>query len=71
MDTSKYHTNSANTIHPTKLTNGKADALEEMDASDVGVLNGDDRVADNYLFEELFYDSNLEKENILQNETSA
>ncbi|AYQ57120.1 hypothetical protein MS2017_1432 [Bathymodiolus thermophilus thioautotrophic gill symbiont] len=57
----------SNTIHPTKLTDGKGNALEEINAIDVGVFDGNDRVADNYLFEELFYDSNLEKENILQN----
>ena len=57
----------SNTVHPTKLTNRQGDVLAEISASDVGVSHGDDRVADNYLFEELFYDSNLEKDNILEN----
>ena len=56
----------SNTVHPTKLTNSKGEALSEINASDVGVLHNDDRVADNYLFEELFYDSLLEKDNILK-----
>ena len=54
-------------IHPTKLTDKKGDILKEINASDVGVFDGDNKVADNYLFEELFYDSSLEKENILEN----
>lgn len=58
----------SNEIHPTKLTNSQGKALKEINASDVGVSDEDDcEVPDNYLFEELFYDSNLEKENILQN----
>lgn len=56
----------SNEIHPTKLTNKAGRALKEINASDVGVFDGDDKVADNYLFEELFYDSNLEKDNILK-----
>lgn len=57
----------SNEIHPTKLTDNQGNALKEINASDVGVFNGDDNVPKNYLFQELFYDSNLEKENILQN----
>ncbi|BAS67568.1 type III restriction-modification system endonuclease [Bathymodiolus septemdierum thioautotrophic gill symbiont] len=57
----------SNAIHPTKLTDNQGNVLKEINASDVGVFDGDDRVADNYLFDELFYDSNLEKGNILQN----
>ena len=56
----------SNKIHPTKLTDSKGGALREINTTDVGRFGGDDRVAGNYLFEELFYDSNLEKENILQ-----
>lgn len=57
----------SNAIHPTKLTDNQGNVLKEINASDVGVFDGDDGVADNYLFDELFYDSNLEKGNILQN----
>ncbi len=56
----------SNSIHPTKLTDEKGNILSEITASDVGVLYSDEKVADSYFFEELFYDSELEKENIKQ-----
>jgi len=54
-------------IHPTAFTNAKGELLTQIDASLVGVIEGNakESVADNYLFEELFYDSELERENIL------
>jgi len=54
----------SNSVHPTKLTDEKGDVLKEISASDVGVLFSDEDVADSYLFEELYYDSDLEKSNI-------
>ncbi len=57
----------SNTIHPTKLTDKQGNVLSEVLASDVGVLYSDEKVAKSYLFDELFYDSQLEKENIQQN----
>ncbi len=54
----------SNTIHPTKLTDDKGNVLKEISASDVGVLFSDDDVANSYLFEELYFDSELEKTNI-------
>jgi len=54
----------SNSIHPTKLTDEKGEILSEITASDVGVLYSDEKVADTYLFDELFYDSELEKFNI-------
>jgi len=54
-------------IHPTKLTNTNGTIMKEIDASSVGVFYSDDKVAENYLFDELFYDSELEKENIKTN----
>jgi len=54
----------SNSIHPTKLTNAKGEVLSEINASDVGVNYEDEKVADSYLFEELFFDSSLEKDNI-------
>lgn len=54
----------SNSIHPTKLTNEKGNVLKEISASDVGVLFSDEDVADSYFFEELYYDSDLEKSNI-------
>jgi type III restriction enzyme len=52
------------TIHPTKFTDTRGKIKHEVDASDVGVFYSDEKVADNYLFDELFYDSELEKDNI-------
>jgi len=54
----------SNRIHPTKLTDSKGNALNEISASDVGVLSSDLDVADSYFFDKLFYDSDLEKTNI-------
>lgn len=55
-----------NSIHPTKLTYGDGSPKEEINASDIGVQMSEDKVADNYYFEELFYDSDLEKKNITE-----
>jgi len=54
----------SNSIHPTKLTDEKGNILTEITASDVGVLYSDEKVAENYFFDKLFYDSELEKFNI-------
>ncbi|MEA3392551.1 MAG: type III restriction-modification system endonuclease, partial [Candidatus Marinimicrobia bacterium] len=54
-------------IHPTKLTDTSGEIIDEVNASDVGVFYSDEKVAENYFFEELFYDSELEKENIKTN----
>ncbi|WP_299982205.1 type III restriction-modification system endonuclease [Desulfobacula sp.] len=54
----------SNSIHPTKLTDTNGNILKEISASDVGVLYSDSDVADSYFFDELFYDSELEKSNI-------
>jgi len=53
-----------NSIHPTKITNSNGEIKNEINASDVGVFYSDEKVAENYFFNELFYDSELEKENI-------
>ncbi len=54
----------SNSIHPTKLTDENGKILDDITASDVGVLYSDEKVADSYFFDELFYDSELEKDNI-------
>jgi len=59
------------TLHPTKLTNSKGNVVKEINASDVGVLYSHEKVANNYLFDELFYDSELEKQNIQANITEV
>jgi len=53
-----------NSIHPTKITNSDGEIKNEINASDVGVFYSDEKVAENYFLNELFYDSELEKENI-------
>ncbi len=54
----------SNKIHPTKLTDKKGNVLNEISATDIGVLQSDDRVSQKYFFDELYYDSDLEKTNI-------
>ncbi len=54
----------SNSIHPTKLTDEKGNVLKEISAADVGTKPSEEKVADSYLFEELYYDSDLEKTNI-------
>ena len=53
-----------NSIHPTLLTNKKWEALNNIESSNIWVIKSEGKVADNYYFEKLFYDSHLEKENI-------
>jgi type III restriction enzyme len=53
-----------NALHPTKFTNQKGELLTKINASDLGVLSSSEPTPKNYLFEEIYYDSNLEKENI-------
>jgi type III restriction enzyme len=54
----------SNNIHPTKLTDEKGKVLNEISAANVGVLFSDEDVANSYFFDELYYDSDLEKTNI-------
>lgn len=60
-----------NTLHPTILTNTEGEIVNEISTSEVGVLYSDEKVANNYLFDELFYDSELEKNNIQTNITEV
>jgi type III restriction enzyme len=54
----------SNNIHPTKLTDEKGNIFKEVSASDLGILFSEESVANTYLFEELYFDSELEKTNI-------
>lgn len=54
-------------VHPTAFTDDKGNVKDGISSSDIGRFGETDMVADNYLFETLFYDSPLEKENILLN----
>lgn len=60
-----------NTIHPTKLTDIKGNIEKEISASDIGLFYSDEKVAKEYLYDKLFYDSELEKENIKTNITEV
>ncbi len=54
----------SNSIHPTKLTDKEGEALKEISASDAGILHSEEKVGEKYFFEDLYYDSDLEKTNI-------
>ncbi len=54
----------SNNIHPTKLTNVDGSPIESLGAGNIGLLYSNDKVADSYYFNDLFYDSPLEKKNI-------
>ena len=54
----------SNEIHPTVLTDENGIVKDEIPASGVGVIPSNEQVAHSYLFNELYYDSELEKENI-------
>lgn len=57
----------ANEIHPTKFTKEDGSLRESINASDVGIDFIDtEKVADSYFFNELYFDSPLEKENIVK-----
>ncbi len=53
-----------NKIHPTAFTNSDGSVKDNLKAENVGVNYSKGLTDDKYLFEELFYDSELEKENI-------
>lgn len=54
----------SNSVHPTKLTNASGQALESIDSAGVGTYACHDSPPDSYLFNEIFYDSPLELDNI-------
>ncbi|MBN2824986.1 MAG: type III restriction-modification system endonuclease, partial [Campylobacterales bacterium] len=62
-----YNTISNGThIHRTAFTNEKGEVdTSKLNTSDLGVFESNEQTADNYLFEELFFDSELERDNIL------
>ena len=55
----------SHTVHPTKLTDEKGNPLKEIEAAEIGMFYSEEKVAESYYFEDLFYDSELEKENII------
>ena len=59
-------------IHPTKFTNEEGSPLNEVLSSDLGVLHDNTKPPlDYYLFEEVFYDSELERLNITDGEIQS
>lgn len=62
----------SNTLHPTKLTDKNGQPCEDVAASDLGV-HSDHSLSplENYLFEDVFYDSELEKLNITDGEIES
>lgn len=62
----------SNTIHPTKFTDENGRPCEEVAASDLGVHSDPTSIPlDSYLFEDVFYDSELEKLNITDGEIES
>lgn len=53
-----------NRIHPTKLTDELGVIKNKISAADVGNFHSDEKVSETYFFDELFFDSDLEKTNI-------
>jgi type III restriction enzyme len=53
----------SNCVHPTKMTTRQGEVIQEMSAAGIGVMYSDEKVAESYFFNELYYDSELEKEN--------
>ncbi len=51
-------------IHPTKFTDRQGNPLNEINASDLGVNSDDKTPLETFLFDSVFFDSELEKENI-------
>lgn len=55
-------------IHPTKFTDNQGNALIEVNASDLGTQYDNATPLSEFLFESVFYDSGLERENITDNQ---
>lgn len=53
-----------NRIHPTVFTSADGHVQACIDASNVGQLHADGKPPNNYLYEDIFYDAELELENI-------
>ncbi|WP_120430809.1 type III restriction-modification system endonuclease [Acinetobacter baylyi] len=59
-------TDVSNIVHPTVFTDEQGKPLKEIESANLGRISETSNIADNYLFNELFYDSPLEKENICE-----
>lgn len=54
-------------LHPTAFTDENGKLCESIESGNLGVESSDETTPKNYLFDELFYDSQIERENILEN----
>lgn len=54
-------------VHPTKFTDIDGSALDTIPSSDLGVMFEEGKTPDSYLFNEIFFDGDLEKKNINTN----
>ena len=54
-------------LHPTALTDENGKPCKSIESSNLGIESSDENTPKNYLFDELFYDSQIERENILAN----
>lgn len=54
-------------IHPTAFTDKDGKPLKEIEAVNLGVEKSDGIAVSSYLFDEIYYDSELEKDNISEN----
>ncbi|RUO46299.1 type III restriction-modification system endonuclease [Pseudidiomarina aquimaris] len=62
----------SNKVHPTKFTDEESKPLEDVLSSDLGMHCDETRPPlDSYLFEEVFYDSELERLNITEGEITS
>jgi len=62
----------SNSVHPTKFTDEAGKALKDVAASDLGIHSDHSLPPlDSYLFEDVFYDSELEKLNITDGEIES
>lgn len=58
-----YHEISSQ-VHPTAFTDVKGEPKNEISTAEIGRFYNNGKVPDHYLFENVFYDSDLERENI-------
>ena len=60
----------ASATHPTSFTDKNGEALQSIESGNLGTQKGSEeenkRITHSYLFDELFYDSEIERKNVLQ-----
>lgn len=65
----------ASATHPTSFTDKNGEALQSIESGNLGTQKGSEEenksIPHSYLFDELFYDSEIERENVLQNVDSV